>query len=184
MHVPTNSERLISVSDAFSAFVYGYPSSLPTCSLYPQQECAWTCIYTGHACRHLTSAVPWISKDRLLKTTVALDYWSKINKPLCMKWQKMCVGQSVAQSKNTCSWKPEFSTVEHGNQMEWATITCLAAPWDFSSQILCRLLQKSFGWGYKLRSPVCMHMQKWSHMHIKDAVVLVGVWVNYGNKQK
>ena len=23
-------------------------------------------IYTGHACRHLPSAVPWISEDRLL----------------------------------------------------------------------------------------------------------------------
>ena len=26
---PTNSERLIGISDAFSAFVYGYPSSCP-----------------------------------------------------------------------------------------------------------------------------------------------------------
>ena len=26
---PTNSERLIGVSDAFSAFIYGYPSSCP-----------------------------------------------------------------------------------------------------------------------------------------------------------
>ena len=24
-------------------------------------------VYTGHACRHLPSAVPWISEDRLLK---------------------------------------------------------------------------------------------------------------------
>ena len=46
----------------------------PTCSLYPQQKRAysalhpqaWTYIYTGHACRHLPSAVPWISEDRLL----------------------------------------------------------------------------------------------------------------------
>ena len=32
---PTNSECLIGISDAFSAFVYGYPSS---CPLYPQQK--------------------------------------------------------------------------------------------------------------------------------------------------
>ena len=25
-------------------------------------------VYTGHACRHLPSAVPWISEDRLLRT--------------------------------------------------------------------------------------------------------------------
>ena len=34
-------------------------------ALHPQ---AWTYIYdiyTGHACRHLPSAVPWISEDRL-----------------------------------------------------------------------------------------------------------------------
>ena len=27
-------------------------------------------IYTGHACRHLPGAVPWISEDRLLKKSV------------------------------------------------------------------------------------------------------------------
>ena len=45
------------VSGAFSAFVYGYPS------LYGP-----ICKYTGHACRHLPSAVPWISEDRLFGT--------------------------------------------------------------------------------------------------------------------
>ena len=47
---------------------------MPTCSLYPQQKRVYsalhpqasTCIYTGHACRHLPSAVPWISEVRLL----------------------------------------------------------------------------------------------------------------------
>ena len=68
---PTNSESLIDISDAFSLQV---SVILPTCSLYPQQKRAysalhlqaWTCIYTGHACRHLPSAVPWISEDHLL----------------------------------------------------------------------------------------------------------------------
>ena len=35
---PTNSERLIGISDAFSAFVYGYPSSCPRAQCTPQQK--------------------------------------------------------------------------------------------------------------------------------------------------
>ena len=54
---------------------------LPTCSVYPQQKRdysalhpqAWTCIYTGHACRHLPSAVPWISEDHLLMIRMHTD---------------------------------------------------------------------------------------------------------------
>ncbi len=70
---PTNSERLIGISDAFSAFVYGYPSSCPRAQCTPNKSVTtlrYTCrhgpVYTGHACRHLPSAVPWISEDRLL----------------------------------------------------------------------------------------------------------------------
>ena len=70
---PTNSERLIGISDAFSAFVYGYPSSRPRAQCTPNKSVPTLCytrrpgpVYTGHACRHLPSAVPWISEDRLL----------------------------------------------------------------------------------------------------------------------
>ena len=79
---PTNSEHLIGVSDAFSALCLWVSVIFPTCSLYPQQKRAysalhpqvWTYIYiyiyiyiyTGHACKHLLSAVPWISEDHLL----------------------------------------------------------------------------------------------------------------------
>ena len=70
---PTNSERLIGISDAFYAFVYGYPSSCPRAQCTPNKSVTTLrCIhrhgpvYTGHACRHLPSAVPWISEDRLL----------------------------------------------------------------------------------------------------------------------
>ena len=70
---PTNSERLIGVSDAFSAFVYGYPSSCPRAHCTPNKSVPTLRytrrpgpIYTGHACRHLPSAVPWISEDGLL----------------------------------------------------------------------------------------------------------------------
>ena len=70
---PTNSERLIGISDAFSAFVYGYPSSCPRAHCTPNKSVTTLRytrrhgpVYTGHACRHLLSAVPWISEDRLL----------------------------------------------------------------------------------------------------------------------
>ena len=73
---PTNSERLIGISDAFSAFVYGYPSSCPHAHCTPNKSVPTLRytrrpgpVYTGHACRHLPSAVPWISEDRLLLTT-------------------------------------------------------------------------------------------------------------------
>ena len=71
---PTNSERLIGISDAFSAFVYGYPSSCPRAHCTPNKSVPTLRytrrhgpVYTGHACRHLLSSVPWISEDRLLK---------------------------------------------------------------------------------------------------------------------
>ena len=72
---PTNSECLIGISDALSAFCLWVFVIFPTCSLYPQQKRAysalhpqaWTYIYIQvHARRHLPSAVPWISEDRLL----------------------------------------------------------------------------------------------------------------------
>ncbi len=69
---PTNSERLIGISDAFSAFVYGYPSSCPRAHCTPNKSVPTLRytrrhgpVYTGHACRHLPRAVPWISEDRL-----------------------------------------------------------------------------------------------------------------------
>ena len=65
------------------------------------------------------------------------------------------------------------------------------------SQILCRLyrspgcktssylLQKSFQWDYKLRSPMCIYMlAKRSHTHVKDPVVLSefnGFWKHQNN---
>ena len=67
---PTNSERLIGISDAFPAICLRVSVIFPTCSLYPQQKRAYSALhpqaYTGHARRHLPSAVPWISEGRLL----------------------------------------------------------------------------------------------------------------------
>ena len=42
---PTNSERLISISNAFSAFCLQVSYIFPTCSLYPQQKRAYSALY-------------------------------------------------------------------------------------------------------------------------------------------
>ena len=79
--LPTNSERLIGISDAFSAFVYGYPSSCPHAHCTPNKSVPTLrytrrhgLIYRGPACRHLLSAVPWISEDRLFPHSM-LSVW-------------------------------------------------------------------------------------------------------------
>ena len=78
---PTNSERLIGVS----AFVYGYPSSCPRAQCTPNKSVTTLRytrrhgpVYTVHACRHLPSAVPWISEDRLLPCTFSCPGFPKI----------------------------------------------------------------------------------------------------------
>ena len=91
---PTNSKRLIGISDAFFAFCLRVSVIFPTCSLYPQQKRAysalhpqaWTDIYTGHACRHLPSAVPWISEDRLLVTPLQGHFLSPRSCPPKLCW--------------------------------------------------------------------------------------------------
>ena len=80
---PTNSERLISISDAFSAFVYGYLSSCPHAHCTPNKSVPTLRythrhgpVYTGYASRHVPSAVPWISEDRLFKDGKIWTNWS------------------------------------------------------------------------------------------------------------
>ena len=70
---PVSSECLIGISDTFSAFCLRVSVILPTCSLYPQQKRAYSALHPQawtdiqvQARRLLTSAVPWISEDRLL----------------------------------------------------------------------------------------------------------------------
>ena len=105
---PTKSERLISISDAFSAFVYGYPSSCPCAHCTPNKSVPTLRytrrhgpVYTGRACRHLPSAVPWISEDRLLAVRTLQrvlpslpacgHYVSWLTyRPLCIKRQMYC----------------------------------------------------------------------------------------------
>ena len=67
---PTNSERLIGVFDAFSAFVYGYPSSCPRAHRTPNKSVP-TLRYTRRPGPVGTYRVqsPWISEDRLLLGT-------------------------------------------------------------------------------------------------------------------
>ena len=77
---PTNSERLIGISDAFSAFCLRVSVIFPTCSLYPQQKRAYSALHPQartyiyihkqvRARRLLPSAVPWTSEDILLPHT-------------------------------------------------------------------------------------------------------------------
>ena len=82
---PTNSERLIGISDAFSAFVYGYPSSCPRAQCTPNKSVTTLSytrrhgpVYTGHACMHLPSTVPWISEDRLLGHICFLGSYARL----------------------------------------------------------------------------------------------------------
>ena len=42
---PASSECLIGISDAFSAFVYGYPSSSPRAHCTPQQKRAYSALH-------------------------------------------------------------------------------------------------------------------------------------------
>ena len=73
-----SSECLIGISDAFSAFCLRVSVIFPTCSLYPQQKCAysalhpqaWTYIYRGPC----PKAVPWISEDRLLASHITSSF--------------------------------------------------------------------------------------------------------------
>ena len=75
---PASTDCLIGISDAFSVFVYGYPSPCPRAHCTPNKSVP-TLRYTRrhgpiyiyiqvHARRLLPSAVPWISEDRLLMT--------------------------------------------------------------------------------------------------------------------
>ena len=88
---PTNNELLIGISDAFSAFVYGYPSSCPRAHCTPNKSVPTLRytrrpgpVYTGHVCRHLPSAVPWISEDRLLKSLVCIQRCRSIETAFCV----------------------------------------------------------------------------------------------------
>ena len=71
---PTISERLVGISGAFSAFVDGYSSSCPRAHCTPNKS-APTLRYTRRpgANRHLPSAVPWISEDRLFARLLPFD---------------------------------------------------------------------------------------------------------------
>ena len=77
----TNSECLIGIYDAFYAFCLRVSVIFPTCPLYPQPKRAYSALHAQartdiiiqvHACRHLTSAVPWNSEDRLLSRLVII----------------------------------------------------------------------------------------------------------------
>ena len=130
---PTNSECLIGISDAFSAFCLRVSVILPTCSLYPQQKRAysysalhpqaWTYIYIQlHARRHLPIAVPWISEDRLLNDTTKSElrsfYLRNVQKPnisLCFLYgdvrQPIVTTNMAGENKTKNKLKQEPNTL-------------------------------------------------------------------------
>ena len=104
---PTNSEHCIGISDAFSVFVYGYPSSCPRAHCIPNKtvpSLRYTRrpgpVYTGRVCRHLPSAVPWISEDRLLICNAHSGTNPKMvtsrHDQVVMKPQQLCVHTCVS----------------------------------------------------------------------------------------
>ena len=113
---PTNSERLIGISDAFPAFVYGYPSSCPRAHCTPNKSVPTLRytrkhgpIYTGHACRHLPSAVPWISEDRLLESICSFfraHASGSFAELLTMKDTSLCDNRAVEFCDEVAAAKP------------------------------------------------------------------------------
>ena len=80
----------------FLPFVYGYPSSSPHAHCTPNKSVPtlrfarrhgliYIYIYTGYACRHLPSAVPWIS-DRLLVRSLQGHFLSPRSCPPKLCW--------------------------------------------------------------------------------------------------
>ena len=103
---PTNSEWLVGISDAFSAFCLRVSVIFPTCSLYPNKRVPYTLRYTRrhghiyievHARRHFPSAVPWISEDRLFNLVLHQD--------VVLVWLfRALVGMVVATESASVHW--------------------------------------------------------------------------------
>ena len=85
---PTSSECLISISDAFSAFGYGYPSSSPRVHCTPNKSVPTLCytrrhgpIYTGPCLEALTECSPLDFRRSSIETvsneTEGQPLWSK-----------------------------------------------------------------------------------------------------------
>ena len=97
--LPASSECLIAVSNAFSAFCLRVSVIFPACSLYPQQKRASSALHPQartyiqvHAQRLLPSAVPWISKDRLLALERChTNLWWRM-----WLWWSLCTGYLLA----------------------------------------------------------------------------------------
>jgi len=102
---PTNSERLIGISDAFSAFVYGYPSSCPRAQCTPQQKRdysalypqAWTCIYI-QAMPVGTYRVQYPGFPKIVYYTVCRQVYVHFLKPGNLTG---CVSEGVKHSATT-----------------------------------------------------------------------------------
>ena len=98
---PTNSERLIGISDAFSAFVYGYPSSCPRAQCTPNKSVT-TLRYTrrpGHGCVYIY----------ILTECSPLDFRRSSIDLLCVSWTHCVV--SLFSYQLTCRVGHEHSVL-------------------------------------------------------------------------
>ena len=107
---PTNSECLIGISDAFSAFCLRVSVILPTCSLYPPTKACLLCatpagmdlyIYTGPRPKALTECSPLnfrrSSIENKIKTNKQLT-WPKFRPARSFGWAdgRDCVDRNEA----------------------------------------------------------------------------------------
>ena len=78
---------------------------------------------------------------------------------------KLHLEESAMQSKRAHSQKTNFNTIKCDHQMErWLLRARLCAHPEISPESKSAGSTNSFRWGYKLRSPLCLHMPK-DHLH-------------------
>ena len=70
-------------------------------------------VYTGHACRHLPSAVPWISEDRLLPPPATPPVWVLCGAVLTAFWSSVC-SRSGSSTASLCLYFLQLSAFLDG----------------------------------------------------------------------
>ena len=147
-------------------------------------------------CANATSVPQQVSKTKILCTPQA----GQENISCCTRKSYLRQQHAKPDSETLCqlsrilSWKSlrckaKYSLskaqvkhmIEHDHQMDWGPLLfarLCTSPEICSESNSLQTLQKSFGWDYKPRSPMCIiHMHaKRSHTHDNDPVVHVRVW--------
>ena len=118
----------------FLPFGYGYRSSSPRAHCTPNKSVPTLCythnhgpIYTGHACRHILSAVPWISEDRLFTNAIIMIinyimYW------LPVSWyQSAFLASPVLHCKNGDNFFNRLAEHKLRHNHNWAQASVVLA---------------------------------------------------------